>query len=465
MKKKAFIFNTNKCVGCMACVVGCTIENETETPLNWRVVNGHNHIKHPDLPVFHFSMACNHCDDAPCMKHCPALAYTRDEKTGAIIHHAEACIACTYCTWACPYDAPKYNETTKIIEKCNFCVDRISEGKKPTCAEVCPTGALDFGFQEEVDVNNHITPGFVNVGIKPSIQLIPLRKEHTKPEIVNIDATEINSDYLENFSPKSLSKIHLKKEWTLVLFTLAVAGLVAWQASGVTNNVFVSLLGFISMAILAIVLTSFHVGKKLRMWRFILNLKGSWLSREIASFSAFFGLGVFTILMRENIFEINNLIPSEINNIFGYLTIFFGVFTLVSIDMVYSLLIRKDNLKLHSAMVCLTGILLYGWLINTIVLIYLITVIKTVLYVWRKRSLFKQKMIYFPIISLIRILALIIPLFGLYIMPEISKWILIPIVFIGEIIDRSEFYYESDVKTPKGALTELFSETLIKRSK
>ncbi len=69
------------------------------------------------------------------MKNCPALAYTRDKETGAIIHHAEACIGCKYCTWTCPYDAPKFNEATKIVEKCNFCVDRISDGKQPACAQ------------------------------------------------------------------------------------------------------------------------------------------------------------------------------------------------------------------------------------------------------------------------------------------------------------------------------------------
>lgn len=264
MEKNAFIFNTNKCVSCMACVVGCSIENGTEEPINWREVNGHNHIKHPELPVFHFSLACNHCDDAPCMKHCPTLAYTKDKKTGAIIHHAEACVGCTYCTWACPYDAPKFNETTKIVEKCNFCVDRISDGIKPACSEACPTGALEFGLQEEVDLKNSITPGFVNVGIKPSIQLIPLRKEHTKPTIINNDAAEISADALERYALKSVSKIQLKKEWPLILFTLAVTGLVAWLASGFTHNVFVSPLVFIIISILAIVFTSIHVGKKLR---------------------------------------------------------------------------------------------------------------------------------------------------------------------------------------------------------
>jgi Fe-S-cluster-containing dehydrogenase component/DMSO reductase anchor subunit len=446
----------------MACVVGCTIENGTETPLNWRRVNEYNPIKHPDLPVFHFSIACNHCDDAPCMKHCPALAYTRDKKTGAIIHHAEACIGCSYCTWACPYDAPKFNENTGIVEKCNFCIGKISEGIKPACAESCPTGALDFGFQEEVNLNNHVTPGFVNVGIKPSIQLIPLRKEHTKPAIENTDAIEINISNLENYEPKITSKIHLKKEWTLVLFTLTVASLVAWLASGVTNNVLVPPLAFSSISIFAIVLTSFHVGKKLRMWRFILNLSGSWLSREIVGFGAFFGLGIMTLLIKENLFGFKELVSFINIQALGYITIIFGVFTLISIDMVYSLLIRKDHLKIHSAMVWLTGLLLFAWFTKIIVLIALITVFKCVLYIIRKQALFKQKLNFHPTISLVRIATIIIPSIVLFILPEISNWILITIVFLGEIIDRSEFYHESDVKTPQGALTDLFQKQLKK---
>lgn len=462
MNKNAFIFNSNKCVGCMACVVGCTIENGTETPLNWREVNSSNYIRHPELPVFHFSIACNHCEDAPCMKHCPSLAYTRDKKTGAIIHHAEACIGCTYCTWACPYDAPKFNETTKVIEKCNFCVDKITIGEKPACATACPVGALDFGFQEEVDLNNHVTPGFVNVGIKPSIQIIPLRKEHTKPKIVNNDAPIINASRLESYAPKPTSKINLKKEWTLVLFTLAVTGLVAWQASGVTDNVPVNPILFIGIALLSIVLTSFHVGKKTRMWRFVLNVKGSWLSREIVGFSVFFILGTITLLSKKNLLIFNELNLSISSNTLGYTTIFFGVFTLISIDMVYSLLIRKDNYKLHSAMVWLTGLLLFAWFTNNILFIASITMFKGVLYILRKQSLSKQKTNYFPIISSVRILTLVVPLIVLIVFPEISKWILVLLIFLSEIIDRSEFYYESDVKTPQGALVDLFQKTIKK---
>ena len=421
----------------MACVAGCSIENGTSLGVNWREVNCHNKIKHPSLPVFHFSLACKHCEEALCMQNCPALAYTRDKETGAIIHHAEACIGCKYCTWACPYDAPKFNPATQIVEKCNFCVDRISDGKKPACAQACPVGALSFG-QEEIIEENHLTPGFVNMGIKPSIQLIPLREEHAKPQIENTDAVEIDTEKLESYLPKTESKVALDKEWTLVLFTIAVAGLVSWQAAHIMGKVEMPLIPFAIVSIVAIALTSLHIGKKFRMWRFILNLKGSWLSREIFSFSAFLGLTGLQIITE--------------NQEIGYAALAFGVFSLISVDMVYKFLKRKDGLVFHSGMISLTAILFFAWLADISILIELIILTKGCLYIWRKQSLRKQKLIYFPIISLLRILCLMVP----YILLDMKLDMVLPVylimTFLGEIIDRSEFYYESDITTPKNEL-------------
>lgn len=427
----------------MACVAGCSIENGTGLQVNWREVNCHNNLKHPSLPVFHFSLACNHCEDAPCMKNCPALAYTRDQETGAIIHHAEACIGCKYCTWACPYDAPKFNKSTKIVEKCNFCVDRISEGKRPACVEACPVGALEFG-QKEITEEDHITPGFINIGIKPSIQLIPLLEEHTTPAIENLDAVEISSEKLESYLPKEESKVSLDKEWTLVLFTLAVAGLVSWQAAHLFGKVGMPLIPFAIVSVVAIALTSLHIGKKLRMWRFILNVKGSWLSREIVSFSAFLGLTGLQIITE--------------NQIIGYVAIAFGIFSLISVDRVYKFLKRKDGLVLHSAMVSLTAILLFAWIAAIPILLELIILTKGSLYIWRKAIVKKKGIRYFPVLSLVRILCLLLA----YILLDLDMVMVLPISLIiilaGEIIDRSEFYYESDIVTPMGELNDLLKK-------
>jgi len=440
VKKNSFIFNTNRCVGCNACVAGCSIENGTDFRVNWREVNTGNKIKHPGLPVFHFSLACNHCEDAPCMKNCPALAYTRDEKTGAIIHHAEACIGCTYCTWACPYDAPKFNPATKIVEKCNFCVDRISDGKRPACVEACPVGALDFGLLD-LKEEDRVTPGFVDMGIKPSIQLIPLREENKAPKVENTDQVEIDEKKIEEWLPKPKDKVALDKEWTLVLFTIAVAGLVAWQAAHLMGAIDMQLIPFGIVSVLAIALTSLHIGKKMRMWRFILNLKGSWLSREIFSFSGFLGLTGFQ-LVTGNIW-------------FGILALIFGICSLISVDMVYKFLTRKDGLSVHSGMVSLTGILFFVWLIEVPIVIELIILIKGSLYIGRKISLRLIRLKHFPALSLLRTLCLLIPYFLLGTQWELSLAISLAIILAGELIDRAEFYYESDVITPEKELRNI----------
>jgi Fe-S-cluster-containing dehydrogenase component/DMSO reductase anchor subunit len=440
VKKNSFIFNTNQCVGCNACAVACSIENGSDPMMNWREVNTHNKIKHPGLPVFHFSLACNHCEEAPCMSNCPALAYSRDEKTGAIIHHAEACIGCTYCTWACPYDAPKFNPATKIVEKCNFCVDRISEGEKPACVAACPVGALDFG-QLCLSDEDRVIPGFVDRGVRPSIQLIPLREENRTPQIENLDAEEISLEKLETYLPKEKSKVNLDKEWTLVLFTLAVAVLVSWQSAHLLGTLKMPLLPFLAISLVAIGLTSFHIGKKLRMWRFILNLKGSWLSREIVSFSAFLG---FTVL---------HLITD--NQGIGFLALAFGLFSLIAVDKVYQFLRREDGLPLHSAMVSTSAILFFACLADVPFLMGLLILGKGTLYIWRKLVLEKKGMTYFPLLSGMRILCLILPFFFYNLLGEWAATISFLIIFTGEIIDRAEFYFESDVITPEKELNEL----------
>lgn len=43
---------------------------------------------------------------------------------------------------ACPYDAIKWDETTKTVTKCDFCYERQAQGREPACVETCFSGAL-----------------------------------------------------------------------------------------------------------------------------------------------------------------------------------------------------------------------------------------------------------------------------------------------------------------------------------
>ncbi len=105
---------------------------------------------------------CNHCDNPPCVRACPTQA-TFKNKEGLVIMDFHRCIGCRFCMAACPYGMRSFNwrkprpfikEVNKnfptrmrgVVEKCNFCAERIGVGKKPACVEACgDTHAMVFG--------------------------------------------------------------------------------------------------------------------------------------------------------------------------------------------------------------------------------------------------------------------------------------------------------------------------------
>jgi anaerobic dimethyl sulfoxide reductase subunit B (iron-sulfur subunit) len=55
------------------------------------------------------------------------------------------------CLVACPYDAPQFITRARThMFKCNFCLDRLEEGKQPACVATCPVMALDAGTMDEL---------------------------------------------------------------------------------------------------------------------------------------------------------------------------------------------------------------------------------------------------------------------------------------------------------------------------
>lgn len=437
--KNAFIFDINKCVSCHACVIACVNENSIEILYTWRQVSTFNDLKHPDLPVFYYSIACNHCDEAPCMKNCPANAYTRDEKTNAIIHHAERCIGCKYCTWACPYDAPKYNKNTRVIEKCTFCNHRLEEGLKPACALNCPTGALDFGTMESEEL--HISPAFVDIGIGPSIKLIPLKDK--KLDISDSYLSDINPNDFINELQKAKNKVNALHEWPLILFTLISSFLVSWflifelldiNFDSMNYNFEFNLI-FVGIGILGALLSMAHLGRIFRAYRSIFNIKNSWLSREILFYSLF-------------------LLGTMINLIYEYkpiqiITFISGAACLISIDMVYKLVESNLKLKINSAWVGFSFLLFTTYFIDVKLFILLIS-IKTVVYIIN--TYYSKQAKYKFIFSLLKIsFSLIIPLIIITIKPE--QFILIlAFVILGELIGRIEFYNSLFVNTPSNEI-------------
>lgn len=283
-EKNIFIFDKNKCVGCSACAVACINQNGFQSPEKWRNISESHAAHSPGIPLYYLSLACNHCDDSPCLYNCPANAYHKDQKTGAVIHDENKCIGCKYCTWACPFDAPKYYYNEGVIHKCTFCYERIDDGLKPACANLCPTGALDFQKTKFTSEESAVSsPVPVNVGA--NIKIVELRKKEAP--LIDPGLFKMTHNYIDK---KPDQKITAVKEIPLLLFTFVISVLTALFSSGITDNfTFYGKTGIFLTAVFASGLSLLHLGRKERAWRSVINLKKSWLSREIAAYSVWMG--------------------------------------------------------------------------------------------------------------------------------------------------------------------------------
>jgi anaerobic dimethyl sulfoxide reductase subunit B len=145
----AFLVDATKCINCKTCEIACKEITASVQGVRLRKVRSFEMGNFPSVAVFNVSMSCNHCEDPACATNCPAKAYHKRED-GTVVHNSSRCIGCRYCTWACPYGAPQYDETEGRIRKCDLCAAERDAGKSPACVEACPTRALAVGWLDEL---------------------------------------------------------------------------------------------------------------------------------------------------------------------------------------------------------------------------------------------------------------------------------------------------------------------------
>jgi anaerobic dimethyl sulfoxide reductase subunit B (iron-sulfur subunit) len=145
-----FYFDQTRCTGCFTCSVACKDWHDIPAgQTNWLRVMEIEKGKFPNVFVAYLVTGCRHCANPACVTACPVGAISKRQEDGVVVVDQEVCLGkdnCDMCLQACPYEAPQFGtEQNAKMQKCNFCIDRLAEGKYPICVEACPMRALDAG--------------------------------------------------------------------------------------------------------------------------------------------------------------------------------------------------------------------------------------------------------------------------------------------------------------------------------
>jgi Fe-S-cluster-containing dehydrogenase component len=191
-KRYGMVIDLDICAGCHSCTIACKSENgiapnAQDVPgttgfsrgnprWNWVFTIGPDG-NWPNLQMHYLPVLCNHCDEPACADVCPVGA-TQKQANGIVTVDANKCIGCRYCQVACPYGVRVFVTTNTAeyfpgkgltpyekavypahvpgtVEKCNFCHERLLQGKEPACVKTCPAKALTFGDLDDVNSAIH----------------------------------------------------------------------------------------------------------------------------------------------------------------------------------------------------------------------------------------------------------------------------------------------------------------------
>lgn len=168
-KGKSILVDTSKCTACRGCQVACkqwkglpgtktkqtgTYQNPPDlSPQTLKLVRFSEGLKENGKPYWYFfSEQCRHCVEPPCVDAIgDDAAASKDEATGAVLFTEKSKNApFEDVSSACPYNIPRQDEKTRVLVKCDLCLDRITNNRLPSCVLSCPTGAMVFGERDVI---------------------------------------------------------------------------------------------------------------------------------------------------------------------------------------------------------------------------------------------------------------------------------------------------------------------------
>jgi formate dehydrogenase beta subunit len=158
--------DTTTCIGCKACEAACVEWNETgriQTVQSgsyqtlptlhaqfWNLIRFNEREVDGGIAWLMRKDQCMHCEEPGCLAACPAPGAIVQYANGIVDVNPENCIGCGYCETGCPFDVPRFHQTTGKMAKCTLCVDRVDVGLEPACIKACPTGCLQFGTKDDM---------------------------------------------------------------------------------------------------------------------------------------------------------------------------------------------------------------------------------------------------------------------------------------------------------------------------
>lgn len=143
-QRLGWFIDTRRCFGCHGCEVSCKAENDVPLGNYIRQTFYQDVGEYPKVARMFVPMACQHCEDAPCIKACPCGALHKKEG-GTVAVDYEICCGHGTCVDVCPYGAIYLDPVAKQAVKCHNCYHRTENGMEPACVPTCPSEAIYFG--------------------------------------------------------------------------------------------------------------------------------------------------------------------------------------------------------------------------------------------------------------------------------------------------------------------------------